>query len=238
MSLLKGKETPTKDTPVKITFELSPQTIVNVCLICAKNMDINNRQRLFDRSNLFMKTVLCRQVESVLDISLQNAVHPNNICRSCSAKVKTVIRKKEDLISTFQDSQRTLVEKFQRVKRLSKDTLQHPVSKKSLFKSPKKKGKENQASIGVAPLSPNKQTTHMLPVNEERSNDTVTQTGLISLLNYPARQATLTVFHHGSPSKIPRPVKKYASRTVQTDADIKTTMKDTEVWVSYLILNF
>ena len=101
-----------------------------------------------------------------------------------------------------------------------------------------KKGKENQASIGVAPLSPNKQTTHLLPVNEERSNDTVTQTGLISLLNYPARQATLIVFHHGSPSKIPRPVKKYASRTVQTDADIKTTMKDTEVWVSYLILHF
>ena len=82
MSLLKGKETPTKTgTPVKITFELSPQTIVNVCLICGKNTDINNRQRLFDRSNLFMKTVLCRQVESVLDISLQNAVHPNNIYR-------------------------------------------------------------------------------------------------------------------------------------------------------------
>ena len=148
-----------------------------------------------------------------------------------------MIRKKEDLISTFQDSQRTLVAKFQRVKRLSKDTLLHPVSKKSLFKSPKKKGKENRSSIGVAPLSPNKQTSDLLPVNEERSNDTVTQTGLISLLNYPARQATLTVFHHGSPSKIPRPVKKYVSRTVQTDADTKITVKDTEVRVSCLILN-
>ena len=99
MYLLKGKEiSPKIGTPVKITFELSQQTIVNVCLICGKNTDINNRQRLFDRSNPFKEIVQCKQVESVLDISLQNAVYPNNICRSCSAKVKTVIRKKEDLI--------------------------------------------------------------------------------------------------------------------------------------------
>ena len=82
-------------TPVKVSFQLSPRSAIDICIICGKNTEIKTGYRLFD-------------IESALGVCIVREKFPNSVCRSCTENVKTVVRKQGDLKSAFCETQEKL----------------------------------------------------------------------------------------------------------------------------------
>ena len=222
-------------TPVKVSFQLSLRSAIDFCVICGKNAEIKTRYRLFDKCQLKTKTEICGMIECVLGVCIVREKFPNSVCRSCTEKVKTVVRKQGDLKSAFCETQEKLQGKFTRVKRMQKDGLTAQPRKKNLFQSTPSVGEEE---IGVRPLSPAKKPPKEVDTNlhfcKPKISDKpsqLTKTGLISLLQYPTKSATLTMFHKGSPSKIPRPKATYKAKSVQTESE--SHLDTSQAWVSF-----